>query len=98
LTQRVNRRIKFLEGVFRGKAPLETGHRIVSQALARTESCDLNLLAIVLTDGAQGMRRYFTEPELAAFERYKALLEEECQRAGHKSRAAFERISGTRLI
>ena len=88
---------KRLETLERSRPPRlgqAVDHVIVGQALHGLSSEDLMSLRTAAADKQQGKVRELTQHELAALAAYSSALELECQRAGFRTIAEFERSSG----
>ena len=67
--------------------------RVVTLELARSLGLDdLFKLRDIVLEQRRGITRPYAEGEFAVMEAYQAVLERECQRAGFRSVAEFERL------
>ena len=90
----VRKRLETLEKSVLPKPDPVVDRVIVGQALHGLSSEDLISLRTAAADKQQGKVRELTEHELAALAAYSSALELECQRAGFRTIAEFERSSG----
>ena len=90
----VRKRLEALERSLLSKPDPGVDHVVVSQALRRLSTEELVSLRDAAADKQQGKIRELTEHELAALAAYSSALELECQRAGFRTIAEFERSSG----
>ena len=90
----VRKRLETLEKSVLPRPNQAVDHVVVSQALHRLSTEELLSLRDASADKRQGKVRELTEHELAALAAYSSALELECQRAGFRTIAEFERSSG----
>ena len=90
----VRKRLETLERSLLPRPNQAVDHVVVSQALHRLSTEELISLRDAAADKRQGKVRELTEHELAALAAYSSALELECQRAGFRTIAEFERSSG----
>jgi hypothetical protein len=90
----VRKRLETLERLPRRSQAVD--HVVVSQALHRLSTQELRSLRDAAADRQRGNARELTERELAALAAYGSALAQECQRAGFRTIAEFERSSGRR--
>jgi hypothetical protein len=90
----VRKRFERLEKSLFPKPDSAVDHVVVSQALHCLSTEELMSLRDAAADRQQGKVRELTEHELAALAAYGSALDLECQRAGFRAIAGFERSRG----
>ena len=90
----VRKRLETLERSLPPRRSQAVENVVVVQALHRLSTEQLMSLRGAATDRQQGKVRELTERELAALAAYGSALDLECQRAGFRTIAEFERSCG----